>query len=214
MENPETFAATKILRPSFDEYFLLFAKLASVRSTCNSRPNGAVIVKDHQVIATGYNGALPGLEHCLGQEIDCGYCGGTGEIACSSTHYEKCPACNGTGQIPYCHRRAQGTDDANKQNVCRSNHAEANAIAMAAAKGHSVCGADIYCTLAPCAVCLKLLKAAEIRHIFYETDYEEFNSQGYYADEQTSKITLAPEVMDLVITHLQRPSERRLPRTS
>lgn len=58
-----------IKRPSWDEYFLEMAKLVSKRSTCLRRHVGAVIVKDKRILATGYNGAPSGLEHCL--DIGC-----------------------------------------------------------------------------------------------------------------------------------------------
>jgi dCMP deaminase len=51
-------------RPSWDEYFMGIAKLTSERSTCLRRKVGAVIVRDKQVIATGYNGAPKGIAHC------------------------------------------------------------------------------------------------------------------------------------------------------
>ena len=51
-------------RPSWDEYFMEFAVLTAKRSTCLRRQVGAVIVQDKHVIATGYNGAPKGLEHC------------------------------------------------------------------------------------------------------------------------------------------------------
>lgn len=54
--------ATK--RPSWDEYFLKLAMLASERSTCPRMHVGCVLVKDKFVLATGYNGSLPGLPHC------------------------------------------------------------------------------------------------------------------------------------------------------
>lgn len=57
-------------RPTWDEYFLLMAKLAATRSTCLAFPVGAVIVKDRQVVATGYNGSPSGSVHCTSQ----GYC--------------------------------------------------------------------------------------------------------------------------------------------
>ncbi len=57
-------------RPSWDEYFLMLAKLAATRSTCLAFPVGAVIVKDKQVLATGYNGPPSGSAHCSDQ----GYC--------------------------------------------------------------------------------------------------------------------------------------------
>ncbi|MEA5596457.1 dCMP deaminase family protein [Rivularia sp. UHCC 0363] len=57
-------------RPTWDEYFLMLAKLAATRSTCLAFPVGAVIVKNKQVVATGYNGSPSGSSHCSAQ----GYC--------------------------------------------------------------------------------------------------------------------------------------------
>ncbi|MFH1406755.1 MAG: cytidine/deoxycytidylate deaminase family protein [Candidatus Omnitrophota bacterium] len=54
----------KLKRPGWDEYFLKIAKLVSTRSTCLRRQVGAVVVKDRRVLATGYNGAPSGVEHC------------------------------------------------------------------------------------------------------------------------------------------------------
>ncbi len=51
-------------RISWDEYFMNMAELASRRSTCLRRQVGAVIVKDNQVLATGYNGAPKGVPNC------------------------------------------------------------------------------------------------------------------------------------------------------
>ncbi len=53
-----------IERPSWDEIFIEECELHSKRSTCLSRKVGAVAVKDNRVLATGYNGAPPGVEHC------------------------------------------------------------------------------------------------------------------------------------------------------
>ena len=57
-------------RPTWDEYFLMLAKLAATRSSCLAFPVGAVIVKNRQVLATGYNGPPTGAAHCTDQ----GYC--------------------------------------------------------------------------------------------------------------------------------------------
>ncbi|MDM8551815.1 cytidine/deoxycytidylate deaminase family protein [Desulfobacterales bacterium HSG2] len=40
------------------------AVLVAKRSTCIRRAVGAVIVKDKQILTTGYNGAPSGLKHC------------------------------------------------------------------------------------------------------------------------------------------------------
>ena len=55
----------KHIRPTWDEYFLQMAGLVSQRATCLRRKVGAVLVKDKRILATGYNGAPSGLEHCL-----------------------------------------------------------------------------------------------------------------------------------------------------
>ena len=54
----------KINRPSWDEYFLNIADLVATRSTCLRRKVGAVVVKNKQILATGYNGAPTGTTHC------------------------------------------------------------------------------------------------------------------------------------------------------
>jgi dCMP deaminase len=45
------------------------AHLVAERSTCLRRRVGAIAVKDNRILATGYNGAPAGLEHCL--DIGC-----------------------------------------------------------------------------------------------------------------------------------------------
>jgi dCMP deaminase len=59
----------KKLRPSWDEYFLSIASLVATRSTCLRRQVGAVVVKNKQILATGYNGAPMGVTHC--DEVGC-----------------------------------------------------------------------------------------------------------------------------------------------
>jgi dCMP deaminase len=56
-------------RPSWDEYFLKLAMLASERATCPRMHCGCVLVRDKQVIATGYNGSIPGDDHC--EDVGC-----------------------------------------------------------------------------------------------------------------------------------------------
>jgi dCMP deaminase len=54
----------KMLRPSWDEYFITIAYIVSTRSTCLRRKVGAVIVKDRRILATGYNGTPSNITHC------------------------------------------------------------------------------------------------------------------------------------------------------
>lgn len=90
MEDAKT--EKKISRPSWDEYFLNIAKLVSTRSTCLRRQVGAVVVKNKQVLATGYNGAPSGIEHCdkvgcLRQEM--GVPSGQRHEICRALHAEQ-----------------------------------------------------------------------------------------------------------------------------
>jgi dCMP deaminase len=119
---------------------MMLAKLAASRSTCLSRPTGSVIVKDRQILATGYNGSLPGQAHCVDDGV--------------------------------CFRRSLDWPEAAKYDMCRSAHAEANAIALGAKKGVSLEGATIYCTLEPCITCAKLIVMSGIVRVVYEHGYE------------------------------------------
>ncbi|HOG26310.1 MAG TPA: cytidine/deoxycytidylate deaminase family protein [Candidatus Cloacimonas sp.] len=56
-------------RPSWQQYFMEMAYLAAKRSTCLRRKVGAVLVRDNQIISTGYNGSPKGVPHCA--EIGC-----------------------------------------------------------------------------------------------------------------------------------------------
>lgn len=51
-------------RPTWDEYWIKIINDAKTRSTCIRRQVGAVIVKNNQILAMGYNGAPSGLPHC------------------------------------------------------------------------------------------------------------------------------------------------------
>ena len=53
-----------MMRPSWEEYFMDIAKLVAKRSTCLRRFVGAVLVKDKNILATGYNGVPSGITHC------------------------------------------------------------------------------------------------------------------------------------------------------
>ncbi|MCF0104948.1 MAG: cytidine deaminase [Eggerthellaceae bacterium] len=51
-------------RPSWDEYFMKIVNEVATRSTCLRRSVGAIIVKEKQILATGYNGAPSRIKHC------------------------------------------------------------------------------------------------------------------------------------------------------
>lgn len=60
---------TKQTRPNIDEYFLKIASVVGERATCHRHDVGAVIVRDKQILSTGYNGAAAGVKDCL--ELGC-----------------------------------------------------------------------------------------------------------------------------------------------
>ncbi len=51
-------------RPDWHTYFMKMAFLISERSTCLRRKVGAVLVRDNQILSTGYNGAPKRVPHC------------------------------------------------------------------------------------------------------------------------------------------------------
>jgi len=176
---------------------MLIAKLVSTRSTCNSRPTGAVLVKDRQILATGYNGSMPGALHCIDQVMPDG--------------------------SPYCHRRALEVADVDKYNYCRASHAEANAIAQAARYGVAIKGATLYVTLEPCFVCIKLLATAQIEQVYFEMSYESRDEgrDAFWREavkdagiKVYQQLTITPETLAYILPSLPRgTSARRLPAT-
>lgn len=74
-------------RISKDGYYMGIAKAVSRRSTCLRRNYGAVIVKDDEIISTGYNGAPRGDANCC----DAGSCFREGEEH-NNGNYAECPA--------------------------------------------------------------------------------------------------------------------------
>jgi dCMP deaminase len=57
-------ARDPLARPSWEDYFMEIAAVVATRSTCLRRQVGAVLVKNRQILATGYNGVPRGLSHC------------------------------------------------------------------------------------------------------------------------------------------------------
>lgn len=53
------------MRPTLDQYFMSIAKEVSTRATCNRALVGAILVRNKQILSTGYNGARSGESHCL-----------------------------------------------------------------------------------------------------------------------------------------------------
>ncbi len=101
-------------RPGWDDYFLNIAGVVATRSSCLRNKVGAVIVRDRDIVSTGYNGAPKYQPNCL--ELGACYC--NEHRVASGRQLELC--------------RAVGS------------HAESNAIALAARNGHPTRGTTMY----------------------------------------------------------------------
>jgi len=135
----------KIIRPSKDEYYLDMAKSVSRRATCLSVAIGAVIIRNDQVISTGYNGAPRGTKSSL--------------------------------EHAFCLRRKLGIPSGHRYEICRSVHAEQNAIINAARSGVSLLDGDMYLygqttdthtpklDAYPCFICKKMIINAGLRRV-------------------------------------------------
>ena len=75
-------------RMSKDEYYIGIAEAALERSTCLRRKYGAVLVKNDEIVSTGYNGSPRGEANCC----DIGYCERESQGVPKGERYELCVA--------------------------------------------------------------------------------------------------------------------------
>lgn len=64
------------MREPIDKYFIKLANLVGTRGTCDRGRAGTVIVREKQIISTGYVGAPVGMDHCddVGHYLVDGHC--------------------------------------------------------------------------------------------------------------------------------------------
>lgn len=129
-------------RESKDNYYLNIAEAILARSTCLRRKYGAVIVKDDEIISTGYNGAPRGTANC----IDVGYCYREQQ---NIPHGEKYEACRAV------HAEANAIISASRQEMIGSTFYLA---------GHEADGTPIE-NIAPFSMCYRLTINADISNI-------------------------------------------------
>lgn len=145
-------------RITIDEYYLEIAKSVSLRSSCLIRQYGAVVVKNKEIIATGYNGSPRGTANC------CDSC--------------KCKRYGNLNWGDTIHTHNDG-----KYDECESVHAEMNAIISASRR--DMIGATLYLfgsengkqidNVEPCPVCRRLIKNAGIHKVVSTNLNEVFN---------------------------------------
>ena len=151
-------------RISKENYYLDIAETVLERATCLRRIYGAIIVKNDEIISTGYNGAPRGRQNC----VDMGFC--TREMM----------------KVPRGER----------YELCRSVHAEANAIISASRR--DMVGATLYLVgrdartgkllgdATSCAMCRRQVINAGIKEVIIRktpTDFEVVDVQSWVHEE-------------------------------
>jgi len=139
-------------RKDKENYYLDIAEAVLQRSTCRRRKYGAIIVRNDEIIATGYNGAPRGRKNCLDRGV--------------------------------CPRDEMGIPRHERYELCRSVHAEANAIISAARR--DMIGATLYLSgrdaktgellddTIPCSMCRRLIINAGIEKTVCRTESDKF----------------------------------------
>jgi dCMP deaminase len=157
------------MRLSKENYYLDIAKQVAQRSTCFRIKFGAIIVKDDQIIATGYNGAPRKTKDC----------------------FERGNCLRDKMDIPHGQR----------YEICRSVHAEQNAIINAARAGVSLLSGDMFIygedkyknpvSAFPCFICKKMLINSGFNRIICSMENDEykiFNVDDWVKDWQEKDI--------------------------
>ena len=136
----------------WDDYYYKIAKVVGENSKCYSRKVGVIVVRDKQIISTGYNGPASGVKHCEER---------------NPNKEKECP------------RRLLGYGSGEGLSICRAAHGETNSLIQAAKFGISTNGATMYCDCnIPCNECAKLIINAGISEIVIN-DLIEYEGNGY-----------------------------------
>lgn len=140
-------------RISKENYYLNIAETVLERATCLRRVFGAIIVKNDEIISTGYNGAPRGRCNC----VDMGFCT----------------------------REAMKVPRGERYELCRSVHAEANAIISAARRdmvggtlylvGRNAQTGELLHDATSCAMCRRMVINAGLSKVVIRTTASEFS---------------------------------------
>jgi len=82
---------SSIYKQKWDSYFLGICNAVAVNSPCLSRHIGAILVRDHSILSTGYNGPARGVPHCqnICPRRAIGHSSGEGLDICPAQHAEE-----------------------------------------------------------------------------------------------------------------------------
>lgn len=135
------------MKPKFIDYYMKIAEVTADLSYAKRLHVGAVIVKENQILATGYNGMPSGWENVCEIEL--------------MDYPDEFGVDN---SLPLNVRLKT------KPEVL---HAETNAIAKVAQSTESSLGATLFCTHSPCIECAKLIYQSGISTVYYKDNYRD-----------------------------------------
>lgn len=124
---------------------------------------GAVIVKDDNILAFGWNGTPIGWDNC-----------------CEHKEYDLSRDINGD-YFPDTENRYPYTDEHGRYALKTKPevlHAETNALAKVARGPDSAEGATLFCTHLPCMDCAKLIYQSGITEVYYRVEYDAARGNG------------------------------------
>ena len=124
---------------------------------------GSVIVKDHQVLATGYNGMPAGWENNCEEKEWCSAGGWLDPEEIKERWPYEGIYLDADGNTVQGRYRLKTKDEV--------LHAESNALMKVAKSTESSEGATLFCTHAPCIDCAKLIYQAGINTVYYREHY-------------------------------------------
>lgn len=151
------------MKQKFIDYYMKIAEVTAQLSYAVRLKVGAVLVRDNQIIGTGYNGMPSGWDNNCENKI---WDTGSGGWLSPEEIFE---------QYPY----EEYNPDAER--VVRYNlktkpevlHAESNALMKVARSTESSMNATMFCTHAPCIECAKLIYQAGVTKLYYREQYRD-----------------------------------------
>lgn len=138
-------------RISKEEYYLNIAKAVSRRSSCLRRKYGCVIIKNDEIIATGYNGSARGEVNCC----DTGKCPRVNEPH-NSGNYSDCPAV---------HAEQNAMLSASRKDMIGSTMYLAGFENLSADAGDNVIFESEIPDCIPCPICMRMIKNSGVERL-------------------------------------------------
>ena len=149
----------------WDTYFHKICESVSSKSPCLSRQVGAILVKDHSIVSTGYNGPPRGIPHC-GHKRFVKDKNLPIQLDLELTNKEDIKILDFKTKCP---RQVLGYRSGTHLELCPAQHAEENVVSNAARNGVSVLGCTLYMnSVIPCKNCYGTLINAGIKEIVVE----------------------------------------------